>query len=157
MWIFIFFMINQKYHKKKELEFIQEEVKKLEKTYKEKLNENENKDLSSYLTDVKEFDTFKYLVVELENKEVPILKTMADNLLVSINEGVVVLVNKNSDSLNLIVRSNTNISAGDLIKKIVSTIAGNGGGSKTFAQGGSKDLTSVDTLKENIEKMIESM
>ena len=144
-------------NEKKELEFIQEEVKKLEKIYKEKLNENENKDLSSYLTDVKEFDTFKYLVVNLENKEVPILKTMADNLLVAINDGVVVLVNKNSDSLNLIVRSNTNISAGDLIKKIVSTISGNGGGSKTFAQGGSKDLTNADNLKENIEKMIESM
>ena len=144
-------------NEKKELEYIQEEVKKLEKTYKEKLTESESKDLSNYLTDVQEFDTFKYLVIELENKEVPVLKTMADNLLVDINEGVVVLINKNVDSLNLIVRSNTSISAGDLIKKIVTIVNGNGGGSKTFAQGGSKDLTNIDNLKDEVGKIIESM
>jgi len=142
-------------NEKKELEFVQNEVKNLEKRYNELLEQEESKDLSKYLEERHEFDTFNYLVVETINKDVNIIKTLADNLLVAINSGVVVITNKNIDNMNFIIRSNIDLSAGKLMKDLVSLVNGNGGGSNTFAQGGTKDLTNIDNLKEKIEELIE--
>ena len=54
----------------------------------------------------------------------------------------------------LICRSNGSLHAGFLIKKVASASNGNGGGSETFAQGGSREVLDLDSLLAEVEQEI---
>ena len=83
-----------------------------------------------------------------------VLKTIIDNLMVNIKEGVIFIANVKGDNVNFVCRSNTSINAGSLVKEASIKSNGNGGGSPTFAQGGGKTTLYLDEIFNNIRKEI---
>ena len=139
-----------------ELSYIQSEVKALEKTYNSEVEKLTISSLDAYLSRVKEVNGKKLLYLELDNIEMFLVKTMADNLCNKFDEVVVFLANiKEDNSVNFICRSSIpSVNAGYVIKNITTAFDGNGGGSATFAQGGIKDKSHLKDIKQALEDLI---
>ncbi len=139
-----------------ELSYVQSEVKALEKNYNNEIEKLTLSSLDTYLSRVKEINGKKLLYLELDNLEMFLVKTMADNLCNKFDEILVLLANiKEDNSVNFICRSSiSSINAGYIIKTITTAFEGNGGGSNTFAQGGIKDKSHLKKIKHTIEDMI---
>lgn len=139
-----------------ELSYIQSEVKALEKTYNSEVEKLTISSLDAYLSRVKEVNGKKLLYLELDNIEMFLVKTMADNLCNKFDEVVVFLANiKEDNSVNFICRSSIpSVNAGYVIKNITIAFDGNGGGSATFAQGGIKDKSHLKDIKQALEDLI---
>ena len=139
-----------------ELSYIQSEVKALEKTYNSEVEKLTISSLDAYLSRVKEVNGKKLLYLELDNIEMFLVKTMADNLCNKFDEVVVFLANiKEDNSVNFICRSSIpSVNAGYVIKNITTAFDGNGGGSNTFAQGGIKDKSHLKDIKQALEDLI---
>lgn len=139
-----------------ELSYIQSEVKALEKTYNSEVEKLTISSLDAYLSRVKEVNGKKLLYLELDNIEMFLVKTMADNLCNKFDEVVVFLANiKEDSSVNFICRSSIpSVNAGYVIKNITTAFDGNGGGSNTFAQGGIKDKSHLKDIKQALEDLI---
>ena len=90
-----------------------------------------------------------------KNKDINLLKSIADSLLNEIKDGVVFFINvKEDDTVNFICKSNSKVKAGPLVKEASLTAGGNGGGSPTFAQGGGKSTEELDKIEKDIKKAI---
>ncbi len=140
---------------KNELEYVQNEVKNLEKKYKDEKAKQALQDLSVYLDNVLEINNIKVLITKVENKDTNILKDIVDNLLLKIEKGFILIANIKANQVNIIARSNIEtLSAGDIVKQVASKLGGNGGGSKTFAQGGGKDITKLDEVLDDVRKQL---
>ena len=139
-----------------ELNYIQSEVKALEKIYNSEVEKLTISSLDAYLSRVKEINGKKLLYLELDNIEMFLVKTMADNLCNKFDEVVVFLANiKEDSSVNFICRSSIpSVNAGYVVKNITTTFDGNGGGSNTFAQGGIKDKSHLKDIKQALEDLI---
>ena len=139
-----------------ELSYIQSEVKALEKAYNNEVEKLTISSLDAYLSRVKEVNGKKLLYLELDNIEMFLVKTMADNLCNKFDEVVVFLANiKDDSSVNFICRSSIpSVNAGYVIKSITTAFDGNGGGSNTFAQGGIKDKIHLKDIKQALEDLI---
>ena len=140
---------------KNELEYAQDEVKSLEKKYKEEKEKNALNDLSIYDKDIKKLDDYSYIITKVDNQDNNVLKSVADSLLNKIEKGYVVIANIKDENISYIVRSNIQSKkANDLIKTITTSLDGKGGGSDTFAQGGSPKSNKLDKVLEELEEII---
>ena len=140
---------------KNELEYAQDEVKSLEKKYKEEKEKNALNDLSIYDKDIKKLDDYSYIITKVDNQDNNVLKSVADSLLNKIEKGYVVIANIKDENISYIVRSNIQSKkANDLIKKITTSLDGKGGGTDTFAQGGSPKSNKLDKVLEELEEII---
>ena len=92
--------------------------------------------------------------MKTNNKDKKILKSIADSLVNNKSNIFVFFANVKDDSVNLIARSESNISAGDVIKYVSTLAGGNGGGKPTFAEGGIKDSSKTDDILEEVENYI---
>ncbi len=139
-----------------ELSYVQSEVKALEKTYNNEVEKLTLSSLDAYLSRAKEINGKKLLYLELDNIEMFLVKSMADNLCNKFDEVVVLLANiKEDNSVNFICRSSIpSVNAGYVIKNITTAFDGNGGGSPTFAQGGIKDKSHLKEIKSAVEGLI---
>ena len=139
-----------------ELSYVQSEVKALEKTYNNEVEKLTLSSLDAYLSRAKEINGKKLLYLELDNIEMFLVKSMADNLCNKFDEVVVLLANiKEDNSVNFICRSSIpSVNAGYVIKNITTAFDGNGGGSPTFAQGGIKDKSHLKEIKSAVEDLI---
>ena len=136
---------------------VQKDVKELEKSYEEEKAKLTIKNLDKYRDKVQIYNNINGLIMETDNMDISILKTVADTLINEIKPGCIFFINKKTDgSVNYICRSESNINAGALVKKAATSSAGGGGGSKTFAQGAGKDLTLLDEIKNDIKKVFEN-
>ena len=139
------------------LSTVQKDVRELEKTYEEEKTKLTIKNLDKYRDKVQIYNNINGLIMETDNMDISVLKTVADSLINEIKPGCIFFINKKSDdSVNYICRSESNINAGALVKKAAAASAGGGGGSKTFAQGAGKDLANLDEIKEDIKKAFEN-
>ncbi len=139
---------------KKEVEKLQNEVKTLEKNYhklKEKVDVSE---VDSYLENKVQYGTLTAIVCKVENQDISSLKSIADELCNRLSEGFVFLVNVCYDRANIIVKSNSSKNAGAILKEVLKDGLGNGGGSATFAQGGMKDSSLVDSVLEHVTSLL---
>ena len=60
--------------------------------------------------------------------------------------------------LNYIAKSNSNrVSCGDIVKDLAVRSSGNGGGNKSFAQGGGTDGSITSKLLENVKEIIRNL
>ena len=135
-------------YNKNQLAYVTEEVRELEKKYKRAKSNYEGKNIKKYLENLEEINNKKLIILEFNDFDTSLLKEIADNLINEIKEGLVFIVNKHISSLNFICRSSIDIDAGFLVKKVSNMTGANGGGSKSFAQGGGKDITKLeDVLK----------
>ena len=139
---------------KNELKYIQNEVKELEKKF---IFEKEKKALNNidvYKNEIVENDEFKYLVMKTIDKDVTALKSIADNIINYMENGIVFFANIKNDSVNFIAKSNCSVNAGYIVKMASNKVLGNGGGSPTFAQGGGHDISVIDDVLELVTKEI---
>ncbi len=140
---------------KNELEYTQNEVKNLEKKYKEEKAKKALSDLSSYEKEIQEKNGHSYLIMKVENQDTNVLKDIVDTLLNKMENGFILLANIHKEQVSLISRNNLeHLSSGDIMKMVTAKLNGNGGGSKTFAQGGGKDLTKLDEILEEVKELI---
>lgn len=141
----------------KNLGIVQKRVKELEKRYEEEKAKLTLQNLDSYRDKVKVYNNINGLIMETKNMDIAVLKTIADTLINEIKPGCVFFINRKEDnSANFICRSEGPIDAGALVKNAAASSGGGGGGSKTFAQGSGKNLTLLEEIKENIEKVFEN-
>lgn len=141
-------------YNKNQLAYVKEEVRKLEKNYKKAKSNYEGKNVKKYLESLEEVNNKKLIILEFNDFDTALLKEIADNLINEIKEGLVFIVNKHTSSMNFICRSSIDIDAGFLIKKVSNIAGANGGGSKTFAQGGGRDITKLNEVLEVVRSTL---
>lgn len=140
---------------KNELQYVHQEVKELEKKYLDIKEKQALQNLDIYRENIKEINGIETLIMKVNNKDINLLKSIADTIFNDMKNGFIFFINiKNDDSVNFIAKSNSKINAGMIVKDASMTSNGNGGGSPTFAQGGGKTSDKVDEIIEKIVKVI---
>ena len=146
-------------YNKNELAMLREELKKLEKEYNTKKSEKSVSDLSSFL-DIKEDINGITTIISITNGyDINILRGIVSALSNQTPNNFILLANLNSDnSVNYIAKSNSNrVDCGSIIKDLAVRSSGNGGGNKSFGQGGGTDGTIVPKLLENAKDTIRNL
>lgn len=137
---------------------VREKVKDLEKAYENARNAKALEDLSSFDDEVVEKDGYKYIVTRTQDYDIPFLKQLVDRLSEKIGVGFVFIANVRENNVNFIAKAHqdiaANIDCGALIKEASTKASGNGGGSKTFGQGGGTDITNLDEILSNIKEKL---
>lgn len=138
-----------------ELEYTQNEVKDIEKKYQQEKQNQALENTSIFENNIEEIEGTKILLMKLENQDSKVLKNIVDDLLNKMGEGFILFANCNGDNVNFIARSNIELSAGDIVKMATSMSQGNGGGSKTFAQGGGKTTEHIDEIFAKVKEQLQ--
>jgi len=111
--------------------------------------------LDIYLEQLKDYNGTMGIIMEVRNKDVNLLKSIADSLVNKIGECFVFFANvKENGSINFLARSTNRVNAGLIVKDASISSDGNGGGSPTFAQGGGKNTESLEKIFEHVEKVL---
>lgn len=140
---------------REELEKLQAEVKTLEKTYQQLKEQKAVANLDDYLSKKEQIGDIEALFIEVENQDNKALKNLADVLSNKLENSFILIENVVGDTIQIIVKSTSSKSAGEILKKVVAEVGGNGGGSASFAQGGVKDKTKAKEILESVRKYLE--
>lgn len=146
-------------YNKNELAMLREELKKLEKEFNTKKSEKSVSDLSSFL-DIKEDINGITTIISITNGyDINTLRQIVSALSNQLDNNFILLANINDDnSVNYIAKSNSNrVSCGDIVKDLAVRSSGNGGGNKSFAQGGGTDGSITSKLLENVKEIIRNL
>ncbi len=141
-------------YNRNQLDYIQTEVKNLEKKYNEIKASKLTSNLDEYLDRVEEINGVKVLLLETEELDVDSLKAICDGLANKLDNSFIMVANKNKDNVNFVSRSNSDINAGMMVKKASVRSSGNGGGSPTFAQGGGHTTEFISEIFDEIRNEI---
>ena len=142
---------------KNELQYVHQEEKELEKKYYELKEKSTLQNLDIYREHIKVIKDIETIIMTVNNKDTNILKSIADSLMNEMKNGFIFFINQKDDgSMNFIAKSNSNINAGYIMKKITEFASGKGGGSPTFAQGGTSSLEDADELLKQVVKEIKN-
>ena len=142
-------------YNKNELQYVHQEVKELEKKYFDMKEKETLQNLDIYREHIKEVNGDEVLIMKLKNKDLNILKSIADTIMNEMKNGFIFLMNvKDDNSINFIAKSNSFVHAGDMIKEASLMSEGNGGGNPKFGQGGGKTADKVEKIVKHIEKVI---
>ena len=140
-----------------ELQYVHEEEKQLEKKYFELKEQATLQNLDIFREHIKVIKDIETIIMSVNNKDNNILKSIADSLMNELNEGFIFFINiKEDGSMNFIAKSNSKLNAGYIMKKIATFASGNGGGSPTFAQGGTSSLEKAEDILKEVEKEIKN-
>ncbi|MCI8347335.1 MAG: alanine--tRNA ligase [Bacilli bacterium] len=140
---------------KNELSYIQEEVKTLEKRYFERKEKTVLSNIDIYKEQIEDHGEFKTLIMQTNNIDIKLLKTIADSMIGHMKTGFVLFANIEDDGkVTFVSKSNCPIHAGNVVKKAAVLASGNGGGSATFAQGGGTNIENLSQMIEKIQKEI---
>ena len=140
---------------KNELQYVQQEVKELEKKYYDLKTKKTLDNLDIYREKVKDYDGTLGIVMEVNNKDMNLLKSIADSLVNTMENGFVFFANVKEDkTVNFIAKSNCSVNAGMVVKSTSMQADGNGGGSPTFAQGGGKSSNNLKEILEYVENTL---
>ena len=142
-------------YNRNELQYVHHEVKELEKEYYTLKEKDTLQNLDIYREHIKPINGINTIIMTLQNKDNNLLKSIADSLMNEMKTGFIFFINEKDDNtVNFIAKSNSFINAGEIVKDASLRSAGNGGGSKTFAQGGGKTTEAIPEIIEHIEKVI---
>ena len=145
---------------KNELETLRESLKKLEKEFTTKKSEKSVSDLSSFLEIKEEINGITTIITITNGYDIASLKQIASALSNQIGDNNFVLlanVNENN-SVNYIAKATSNrINCGEIVKDLSVRSGGNGGGNKSFAQGGGTDATIVSKILMNVKEQINTL
>ena len=100
--------------------------------------------LGDVMDQVKEVKGVKLLAASVDGVDMNGLRELGDQLKEKLGEGVVVLLSKQADKVNMIAMATDGalakgVHAGNLIKGIAGLVGGGGGGRPNMAQAGGKD------------------
>ena len=145
---------------KNELNSLRDSLKKLEKDFNTKKSEKSVSDLSSFLEVKEEINGITTIITITNGYDIASLKQIASALSNQIGDNNFILlanVNENN-SVNYIAKSTSNrVNCGEIVKDLSVRSSGNGGGNKSFAQGGAADATIVSKLLMNVKKEISNL
>lgn len=143
---------------KNQLSYLQSEVKELEKKYNDQRLGQVLENLDIYKENEKIINNIPSIIMVLENKEVNLLKNIADSL-INNKKLFILFINKNeNNTLTFICRNSIEqLNAGLIVKAIAEFSNGNGGGKPTFAQGGGKDITKLDEIIKYVEEQLKNV
>lgn len=142
-------------YNKNQLEYIQNEVRLLEKKYNDEKAKLTSSNLDVYLSKTLKINDIDTIIMKVENIEMNDLKTITDELINKLGKGLVFFANVKGENVNFICKCNDIPSkAGLLVKKAAEMANGRGGGSSTFAQGGASDCKNLDEILEAVKKDI---
>lgn len=140
-----------------ELQYIQQEVRDLEKKYITKREQQVLANLDIYRERIRNYNGTFGLLMTVENKDINLLKTVADAMIEEMGTGFVFFANvKDDGSVNFLSRSNCHVNSGLIVKDAAVSSLGNGGGSPTFAQGGGKTKDYLPKIYTHIEKVLKN-
>ncbi len=143
---------------KGELTEIKESLRKLEKEYSEAKTKKSLSDLSSFTNNVEFINDINVIITINEGYEMNILKQIIDTLSNKYTNSFILLANVNNNNVNFLAKSTSDkINCGEIIKELSIKCRGNGGGSKTFAQGGGKDASNVEKYLADIKNNLKNM
>ncbi len=144
-------------YNRNELQYVHHEVKELEKKYLELKEQKVLSNLDIYKEKIKNYNGILGLIMEVHNKDINILKTIADALINNNSANFIFFANiKDDESVNFIARSNCHANSGLIVKDASVSSNGNGGGSPTFAQGGGKTTSMLKDIYLHIEKVLKN-
>jgi len=141
-------------YSKNYLEYIQNEVKDLEKKYNASKMSTIVSDLSEYMDNVKEINGQQAIIMKTEGKDLGVLKEIIDRLAQKLGKCLIFIANVNGENVNYLCKSSLSASAGLIIKRAAQMSLGNGGGSDTFAQGGGKSIDQLDEILEMVKEEV---
>ena len=138
-----------------ELQYVQQEVRDLEKKYHNLREKQVLSNLDIYREHIKDYNGTFGLLMTVENKDNDLLKSVADAMIEEMGTGFVFFANiKEDGSINFLSRSNCHVNSGLVVKDAAISSLGNGGGSPTFAQGGGKTKEALPKIYTHIEKVL---
>ncbi len=141
-------------YNKSQLEYIQTEVRNLEKRYNSLKIEKMTDNLDKYLDAVEEINGVKAIVMKLENEDINALKEIMDRLVERLGKSVVFFANVKGNNVNFLCRSACDLHAGIVVKNASQMALGNGGGSPKFAQGGGHSIDLMDKIFKEVKQEI---
>ena len=140
-----------------EVQYVHDEVKELEKKYNAMKEKAVLQNLDIYREHTKLINGIPTILMRLDNKDMNILKSIADSLMNEMENAFLFFANVKEDhSVNFIAKSSSFVSAGEVVKDASLRSNGNGGGNPTFAQGGGKTDKALDEVFAHIEEVINS-
>lgn len=145
-------------YNKNQVEYIQNEVRDLEKKYNDFKSSLINKNLASYLDNKFTINNIETVIMKTDNLDMNDLKTVTDSLMNSLVNGFVFFANLKDDNVSFICKSSTKLlPAGLIVKKVSEFVGGRGGGSSTFAQGGASNISEgkIDEVLELVFDEVE--
>ena len=141
-------------NKRIEFAHLQEQVRELEKAYKELLKEQVFGNIDNFLNQA---DGNK-IVIKTKDIDKNSLKPLADRLLEKLGKGFVFIANISNNKVTFIAKSNIDIHAGNIAKAAALITGGNGGGRPDMAQAGGKKPEklgfALDKSSEIVEKQL---
>ena len=137
-------------NKRKEFSKLQEDVRELEKLFKEELKQKAFGDIDKYLEEALNGN----IIIRTNNIDKDSLKPLADRLLDRLGKGFVFIANVQSNKVTFIAKSNVNIHAGKIAKEAAIITGGNGGGRPDMAQAGGKDISKVDEALLKVKELV---
>jgi len=76
---------------------------------------------------------------------------LVDRLMEKTNKGVIFAANETKGKLVFVVKSKSDVHAGNLVKKAAQIAGGGGGGRPDFAQAGGKDVSKIDDVLDYVK------
>ena len=143
---------------KNELLELKEALKKLDKEYAEEKAKKSLSDLSSFTNSVEYIHDMNVIVAISEGYEIGILKQIVDALCNKYANCFVLLANVCGNNINFVAKSTSDkVNCGTIVKDLSLKCSGNGGGSKSFAQGGGRDATDIEKYLAEIKNNLKNM
>lgn len=130
-----------------------EELKELAKQYEKELNRQKEMDVLQRLDDFITDDSNKRQVIYTEGLEVKVLKQLIDALYDKIKADLIFLINVSEGKASFLCKS-AHDDANLWIKKAAELTHGSGGGKGMFAQGGTQDITTIQSLIDELKSTI---
>jgi len=145
-------------YNKNQLEYVQTEVRNLEKRYNEEKTKKTKIDYDEYINQAKKINGINSILVKVFDMEISLLKDICDELSNRVKDSVIFFANIRGNNVNFVCKCNSSkLSAGLLIKKAAIMANGNGGGSMTFAQGGGTTIENLDEIFASVLEDIENV
>lgn len=145
---------------KEQLDRLKLSIKKLEKAVEEAKTNKTLNNMDEFLKIKEDINGITAIIATTNGYQVPVLKQLVDNLTNSLPNSFILLANLNNDSVNIICKTNTNndnIHCGEIIKDICQKCEGNGGGNKTFAQGGGTNGKNIISYLKEVKEKIKNI
>ena len=141
------------------LEHMQEEIKALHSENESLKAKAAQSALGDVMSQVVEVKGVKLLATSVDGVDMNGLRDLGDQLKTKLGEGVVVLMSKLDDKVNMIAMATDEAMkkgahAGNLIKGIASLVGGGGGGRPNMAQAGGKDVSAIDGMLAQVQTML---
>ena len=129
-------------------EHLVSELKHAEKEAEKLKSEIANNKAGSLVENTVEIDDIKVLVSLVEDMNLNELKNLGDSLKDQLQDGVVVLISKESEKVNLVAMATSSavdkgIHCGQIISETAAIVDGKGGGRPNMAQAGGKNISKV--------------